>query len=1434
MNPFESDRFANAAKRAQRENSSLSRGRGGGSLRGRGKAHTNIKQVRFAESPTEPPAEPPTDSSIDSSTEEKMNPFASAPSTAPRNPFDTAKKPASAFGAPSAPAVNPFAPKQDATTKPNPFGAPSQATITPSSSIFGAPSTTPNGTPPRNPFGAVSQPSSTKPATSVFGKPSSASNGGTPNGTPPPAFEKPRLFGAPSATPANNPFGKPAAGIFGATPATSSPFGVKSNGSTAAEPKPSPKPALNPFATASKPLPASSQTGFGTSNGFGSSKPSSLSSSSSTSNNALNKSSTTGAAPKALLSNPRPQTTPANTNVESSDLAKEIYQTIRRDRITPPTWPKPSPGDPKFKPAIEAYWKASKVYRSEVRASLIRANLLDDPDKPKKLSEAIDFKGICEEMCPDFEKATRIYERDYKQEETENGVVAPHKMIKALARSAAGQDAPLPMDVRSPGALRRTLDYLFNSVLGNDEDNLPNVHHFLWDRTRAIRRDFVFQSSTMNSKEMLDQVYCLERIVRFHVISLHQMSKEGVAPAEEFSEQQEVEQLSKALLSLKHSYDDCDTQNITCENESEFRAYYALFNAGAPGMLQTVQDWGHMKFRDSDDIQTAISLVETLQNIWDLRGPLTPQSATDIAQNSYAKFFTILEDKQVSYTMACFAEIHFNYVRKSILKTILASYRKQRDQTKDWTLSKLNAFLRFDDENDIIAFGEQYGLRFDEADGGDILSFESDEGVKDPHPPAKQAHSYNLVEHKRGNYSLPEAIDEIIFDETSDDEASEEEEEGLFVTDEKTQPKASVLPKIADAPTTTAPKLPSFSPSTNSETQATKVHAASPPASILNNGMSSPKPSGADLFSRKAPASPVGTVSEAPSTTAAKPSSFFPKPLQSPGTNANKQSELTPSVSTFNINSDKSGEESPKPTASPKPSSMFNFKAPTTTAPSALNTPTPPTFGSSLTSAPQTESPKAPLFFPVPPKSTTPSVTGSGNSSQVAGQKLIPPLGQTQAFTPKVPSPLSLPAQVPPTESPSSLFQPSVASKPSAPPTLALGTQEASPSNALSVVKKPHPYGREAQLTGLTNWMALGEDGIVDHFVSYNVENALMKALEIWQKERAEQMELEKANSDRVEADAFRYRFIATKYFNYWRTAAYHLFLRRRGREGRQARLKLAESSRASKAALSANLVEDFKAAAIRDGARRRESMQSLLGATGVLDGVHDQNEQVQSIVREEAGANGRKRRQRPDKVSKPDSSATSHKRVKSDDPLRRTMLSDPSYLAGGSRYLLLGKCDPWVDKDPPQVSGVQTDYFRLKARGIFTRPGRTPSASSVANNTLRQKRSYDELVRQPPPQTPPRSRCSSMARSVPSKTHVDPDFRLSIDGDEHVQALKKRAQAVMDADSQSRRKRSFTSDDDEALFERARKVREQMDEGMKWYREERKRASGSRSVSGQ
>jgi hypothetical protein len=74
---------------------------------------------------------------------------------------------------------------------------------------------------------------------------------------------------------------------------------------------------------------------------------------------------------------------------------------------------------------------------------------------------------------------------------------------------------------------------------------------------------------------------------------------------------------------------------------------------------------------------------------------------------------------------------------------------------------------------------------------------------------------------------------------------------------------------------------------------------------------------------------------------------------------------------------------------------------------------------------------------------------------------------------------------------------------------------------------------------------------------------------------------------------------------------------------------------------------------------------------------------------------------------------------------------------------------------------------------------------------------------------------------------HLD-GLRDTAERDDDIQLLKAKAKALMEEQEASRqreRKRSYDEVDDEELFARAKRIREQMDEGAQWFRKEIERS---------
>lgn len=292
-------------------------------------------------------------------------------------------------------------------------------------------------------------------------------------------------------------------------------------------------------------------------------------------------------------------------------------------------------------------------------------------------------------------------------------------MVKRFRRSAAGYDEQLPSDIRPPRVLESTLKYLFEEVIGGPQP-LAQVHKFVWDRTRGIRNDFSIQQVT-KLDDLKVAIDCFERIARFHILSLHQLSQPG-EDSGEFDHHQEREQLNNTLLSLIYYYDDSRSK-LTSPNEAEFRAYCILFEIQdqRPDLEDRAQSWPRSLLVDPR-VQIALKLYAAAGNVADDQGPLRPRTPFSIAQGNPGRFWALIQSNAVPYLMACVAEIYFNYVRSTALETIWKAYKGRRggpQKMEDWILADLTPALGFDDQEQTQAYCEDHGFVIAEKESGE-------------------------------------------------------------------------------------------------------------------------------------------------------------------------------------------------------------------------------------------------------------------------------------------------------------------------------------------------------------------------------------------------------------------------------------------------------------------------------------------------------------------------------------------------------------------------------------------------------------------------------------------------------------------------------------------------------------------------------------------
>lgn len=455
----------------------------------------------------------------------------------------------------------------------------------------------------------------------------------------------------------------------------------------------------------------------------------------------------------------------------AAQFAERIHAQLRRDGVSMPEWPRDL-GNPKNSAARTTLYNKYKKYHEAIFESLRAAELLSDPEKRRSLKDALTFKGICEDMCPDWERIQRIVEGGVSSEEKVQGPDGqkwfdPTRMVKKLGRSSAGQEEPTPMDVRTISALKRTTDYLLGELLQREED-LPRLHNFLWDRLRAIRKDTAYDTSTRTPEEWQLYCYVFETIARFHAVALHLLSRKGVG-LDGFSHAQEIEQLQKTLKSLQEAYDDCHTRGIVCPNEAEFRAYFLIVFAHETFPMDNLLRWKDRPWYNSPHMKIAKSIVNGLQGFKDAKGLNNDSKyrslGSGVSPAGFTAVFDLIEEPSVSYQMACVAETQFYELRLNNLRAVIRAFARKRDAPKDITPSVLNSYLRFDTEEEVVEFAKECGLEFEtkpgssfgvlDAEAAHVILVSRKKSVKEPIK--LHQHSAAIVEAKRnGGQSLNE------------------------------------------------------------------------------------------------------------------------------------------------------------------------------------------------------------------------------------------------------------------------------------------------------------------------------------------------------------------------------------------------------------------------------------------------------------------------------------------------------------------------------------------------------------------------------------------------------------------------------------------------------------------------------------------------------
>lgn len=469
-------------------------------------------------------------------------------------------------------------------------------------------------------------------------------------------------------------------------------------------------------------------------------------------------------------------------------------------------------------------------------------------------------------------------------------------MVKKFRRAAAGIEEQLPSDLRTPQTLSQTCDYLFNEVVA-EASELGRVHHFVWDRTRAIRNDFtILQVSS--PEDLSCAVNCLERIARFHIVSLHQMA--GVKEGEyQYDWQQDREQLDRTLVSLMQYYDD-SRGKLPLPNEPEFRAYLIVFQLQDPDLEDRVQSWPQ-ELVQHPRIRKALKLYAAAGNTSHLQGPLRPPVSLPIAQQNWQRFWNLVASSRTSYLTACVAEINFNMIRRTALQALTKSLNQRA--TADFTTEELCEILAFNDEFQTEEYLLKYDVSFDNRDRerfADISALKTRHTLPESVPGMPKQYKSDMVEVKRFGRSLPAVISGMPFREAQANGMVNEEE--LVAHDEAMddgmgEPQGSGFGSGDAEPVNDGESL--FMPDTANTKPQGSVDFDTPPTSMFGQAKEQPqasafsfgKPSNGTFGSASGATSTFGQASNEPAATE-KPKSF--NFLGSGASNTNNASAFNP------------------------------------------------------------------------------------------------------------------------------------------------------------------------------------------------------------------------------------------------------------------------------------------------------------------------------------------------------------------------------------------------------------------------------------------------------------------------------------------------------------------------------------------------------------
>jgi hypothetical protein len=204
----------------------------------------------------------------------------------------------------------------------------------------------------------------------------------------------------------------------------------------------------------------------------------------------------------------------------------------------------------------------------------------------------------------------------------------------------------------------------------------------------------------------------------------------------EYSQQQELEQMNKALKTLSEMYTEYRSRGVSPPNEGEFRAYYMLSQIRDPELEREVEALPAELLNDEK-----IQIVLQMRNLISMNIVERGFQSSENILNSFTAFFDMINNKRIPVLMCFLLEIHLNEIRFYALRSIKKAIH---NKAKGYPLAMIQNLLAFNDESDLVDFCSYYGIVIEESKGVkevDVLSLKHNSHSIPDQKPFRQSFS---------------------------------------------------------------------------------------------------------------------------------------------------------------------------------------------------------------------------------------------------------------------------------------------------------------------------------------------------------------------------------------------------------------------------------------------------------------------------------------------------------------------------------------------------------------------------------------------------------------------------------------------------------------------------------------------------------------------